>query len=93
MPFGGEPTTRMVRWIDGLPPLDGKPVGVFCTYRFFPHTFADTAARTAETQGELARRFELRGANVLAARSMHVRSLEDAAARLIESVTAHLPVG
>lgn len=93
VPFGGEPTQHMVRWIGRLPPLDGKPVGVFCTYSFLPHTFADTAARTAETQGELTQRFQLRGAKVVASRSLHIRSLQGAAARLIVSVTAHVPVG
>ena len=47
-PFGGKPASQTSHWIDSLPPLDGKPVGVFCSYRFFPYTFADVTARTAE---------------------------------------------
>ena len=43
-PFGGEPVQRVIAWADHLPELNGKPIGVFCTYTFFPHTFADTTA-------------------------------------------------
>ncbi len=56
VPFGDEPARRLADWIETLPNLDGKPVGVFCVYRFFPHTFADMATRVAETELRLVDR-------------------------------------
>jgi len=91
VPFGGEPTLRMASWIESLQPFDGMPIGVFCTYTFFPHTFADTAARTAETLNEMSNRFELRGGRVVASRSMYIKSLADAAADLVGRVLEQLP--
>jgi flavodoxin len=86
VPFGDAPTRRMAAWIEGLPNLNGKPAGVFCTYRFFPHTFADTAARTAETEHELASRLELKGARVIATKAFHFDSIEKDAAELVALV-------
>jgi hypothetical protein len=90
VPFGDAPTRRMAAWVEALPPLDGKPVGVFCTYRFFPHTFADTAARTAETEHELASRFELKGAKVVTTRAFHIDSIDKDAAELVDLVLEHI---
>lgn len=92
-PFGDEPMQRMATWIDTLEPLEGKPVGIFCTYRFFPHTFADTATRTAETEHLLAERFERSGGKVAAKRSIHVNSIEEDTVALVDAVLEHVPAG
>lgn len=93
VPFGGKPTRQLAAWIDRLPPLEGKPVGVFCTYRFFGHTFADTTARTAETLAELSRHFEMKGAKVAATRAINLRSIEQGAAALTVEVLDHVHDG
>jgi flavodoxin len=89
-PFGDEPCRNLASWIEELQPLQGKPVGLFCTYRFFAHTFADMATRTAETERELETRFERRGAKVAAKRSLHFRSVEDDAPQLVEKVLEYV---
>ncbi len=83
---GDEPMERVSSWIDTLPPLDGKPVGVYCAYRFFPHTFADTATRTAATEQLLMKRFERRGGKIAAHRAIHVNSIEEDTAALVDAV-------
>jgi hypothetical protein len=85
-PFGGDTIEHALRWIESLPPLDGKQVGVFCTYRFFPRTFADTTARVSEVLGLFKRGFEAKGAVVVADHSLHVRSLEEASQAFVHSV-------
>ena len=90
-PFGDEPMQRMIGWIDSLEPLNGKPIGVYCTYRFVPHTFADTATRTAETEHLLQAKFEDKGGRVFAKRAIHVNSIEDDTAALVDSVLEHVP--
>ncbi len=84
VPFGDPPTRRMAGWIEGLPPLEGTPVGVFCLYRFMPHTFADTATRTAETLFELSSRFEAKGAEVAATRAIWTRFMDKGAGILVD---------
>ena len=59
---------------------------MFCIYRFLPHTFADTATRTAETLFELGSRFELRGAKVAATRAIWLRYLDKGARMLVDSL-------
>jgi flavodoxin len=86
VPFGDRPTRLMVKWIEGLRELPGKPIGLFCTYRFFPRTFADTATRTAETLNEMGDSFTSIGARVLATRSINVGSLDKGAANLVTRV-------
>lgn len=90
-PFGDEPMQRMIGWIDSLEPLDGKPIGVYCTYRFFPHTFADTATRTAETEHLLQAKFEEKGGKVASKRAIHVNSIEEDTAALVDAVLKHVP--
>ena len=90
-PFGDEPMQRMVSWIDSLEPLDEKPIGIFCTYRFFPHTFADTATRTAETEQLLKARFERKGGKVAVRKSIHVNTIEEDTAALVDAVLEHVP--
>lgn len=86
VPFGDTPTRNLAAWVEDLPALDGMPVGVFCTYRFFPHTFADTATRTAETENELSTRFEAKGAKVVARMSINSGSIDDGATQLADSL-------
>lgn len=78
-PFGGEPTQRLREWIAELPALDGLPVGVFCTYAFFPHTFADVTARTSETLAGLSGAFASKGAVVVATQGLHQGEFDTAA--------------
>ncbi|MEN8115136.1 MAG: hypothetical protein ABFS21_12210 [Actinomycetota bacterium] len=82
-PFGGSIAGHLTDWIAGLPDLDGQPVGVFCTYSFFPHTFADVAARTAEVLNGLSEGFRMKGGNVVAAHSLHVKEFENEAAKFV----------
>jgi hypothetical protein len=89
-PFGGEPARHMVEWIEGLPNLDGKPVGVFCTFAFFPHTFADTTARVSEVLAALTRAFELRGGKVVSSYSLHLGEFEGNASALVSEVADHM---
>jgi flavodoxin len=86
VPFGGKPTRRMATWIDSLPPLNNKPVGVFCLFRFFPHTFADTTTRVAESLDQLSNRFEMKGANVAVTQSIHTKSIDEDATLLVDAL-------
>lgn len=86
VPFGDEPARRLTGWIETLPNLDDKPVGVFCVYRFFPHTFADMTTRVAETEHKLVGRLVRKGARVVAKRAMHFKSIDVDAAELAEGV-------
>jgi flavodoxin len=90
-PFGDEPMRRLISWIESLEPLNGKPIGVYCTYRFFPHTFADTATRTAETEHLLQAKFEDKGGKVYAKRAIHINSIEEDAAALVDAVLERVP--
>lgn len=89
-PLSNEMTLRMMGWIQGLAPMSGKPVGLFCTYRFFPYTFADMATRTARMENELAVRFERKGARIVAMRSIHFKSIDEEAAGLVRSLIDHV---
>ena len=85
-PFGGEPARRMADWVDDLVPLDGLPVGVFCTYAFFPHTFADVVARTSAVLATLSAAFELKGGKVVATQGLHQGELVGAAESFVSKV-------
>lgn len=89
-PFGGEATATTRSWIDQIPDLDGKPCAVFCTYSFFPHTFADVTTRTAEVLDSLERGLEMRGGKVVASQAILNRKMSEGAdalvARIAESV-------
>ncbi len=74
VPFGGREAAHMGNWIERLPYLDGTPAGAFCTYSFFPRTFPDVVARTAETLDLMSSGLEARGARVVATQSIHRRS-------------------
>ncbi|MEN8235605.1 MAG: hypothetical protein ABFR89_11875 [Actinomycetota bacterium] len=85
-PFGGSIAGRLADWIAGLPDLDGQAVGVFCTYSFFPHTFADVTARTAEVLNDLGEGFRTKGGDVVASHALHVRDLEGDAVKLVSKL-------
>jgi hypothetical protein len=80
----------MVEWIGSLPSLDGRPVGVFCRYTIFPHTFADTTARVSEVLALLERGFDAKGATVVATRSFHSRELTKGAESLVSQLVEHV---
>jgi flavodoxin len=89
-PFGGEPAHRVGEWIDGLPNLDGKRVGVFCTYSIFPHTFADTAARVSEVLAGLDRGIEGKRGKVVVSRSFHVREFPETATAFVGQILEYV---
>ena len=89
-PFGGEPVRLVTKWIDSLPELHGKPVGMFCTYTFFPHTFADTAARTSEVLALLGAGVERKGGKIVSSHSFHFQAFEKSAETLVSEVIDHM---
>lgn len=89
-PFGGEPVRRMTDWLQGLPDLDGKPIGVFCTYAFFPHTFADTTARASEVLALLSAGFEQKGGKVVSSHPFHFQAFPESATTLVSEMVDHL---
>jgi len=90
VPFGGERPRQLASWITKLPPLEGKPAGVFCTYSSFPVLFSDAVARTAETLNELSTALEATGARVVATHALQRRSRGKGAASLVHSVLQEL---
>jgi len=90
-PFGGEPVRRVVDWAQSLPALDGKPIGVFCTYAFFPHTFADTTARASEVLALLTAGFEQKGGKIVSCHPFHFQAFPGSATTLVSEMVDHLP--
>jgi flavodoxin len=90
IPFGGKPTQRIAAWINDLDSLEGKPVGVYCAYKFFPHTFADTTTRVSETLHKLSAHFELRGGTVVAAQGINLKSMDKGAIDLVDEMLEHI---
>ena len=90
IPFGGKPTQRMATWINDLDSLEGKPVAAYCAYRFFPHTFADTTTRVAETLSKLTAHFDLRGGTVTASQGINLKSVDKGAKDLVEQMLGHI---
>ena len=88
-PGGGEPVRTMAKWIENLPELHGKPIGLFCTYTFFPHTFADTATRTAEALSLLGRAIEEKGGKVVSSHSLYFKAFEKSAGIVVDEVLQH----
>lgn len=91
-PFGGDPVRLVSKWIESLPELHGKPIGLFCTYTFFPHTFADTAARTSEVLALLSAGIETKGGKVVSSHSFHFQEFENSAKILVDEVLDHMAV-
>lgn len=89
-PFGGEATATTRTWIDQLPDLDGKPCAVFCTYSFFPHTFADVTTRTAEVLDSLERGLELKGGKVVASQAILNRNMSEGANALVARIAEYV---
>ncbi len=61
-------------------------MGVFCTYSFFPHTFADLTARTSKVLADLSAAFEARGGTVVAAQGLHQGEFDRAATPYVSKV-------
>lgn len=77
---------EMSRWIAGLPNFDGQPIGVFCSFSFFPHSFADVTARTSKVLNNLSESFRFKGGNVVAAHALHLRELQNDAAKFVSEL-------
>ena len=89
-PFGGETTSATRRWIDDIPDLNGKPCAVYCTFRFFPHTFADVTTRTSEVLERLERGLEMKGGKIVASRAFHHRKMAEGADALVAEIVEHI---
>lgn len=89
-PFGGDARSTTRAWIDQIPDLDGKPCAVFCTYSFFPHTFADVTTRTAEVLDSLERGLELKGGKVVASQGILNRKPAQGAEALVSKIAARV---
>lgn len=85
-PFGGDSTTGLASWIAGLPDLRGMPVVVFCTYRFFPNTFADVTTRTAEILSGLEAAIGRRDGTVISSHAINRRHPEEGLTAVVEDV-------
>ncbi len=73
--FGVRPAGAEL-WVPALPSLEGKPVGVFCTYAFHPHN----SLRSLGTM------LAARGATTVGQRAFHRSRPGDGAAAFVESV-------
>lgn len=82
-PFGGGPAQHLREWVEDLPVLDGLPVGVFCTYTFFPHTFADVTARASGALATLSDAFASKGGRILATQGLHQGEFGSAAVSFV----------
>jgi menaquinone-dependent protoporphyrinogen IX oxidase len=85
-PFGGESTHQMATFVSELPDLRAMPVVVYCTYRFFPHTFADVTTRTAEILGELEAAVMRRGGTVVSSHAINRRHAVDGVAAIVSDL-------
>jgi flavodoxin len=70
--FGVRPAGA-AQWVPALPPLMGKPVGVFCTYAFNPRS----------SLRALDRMLEARGATVLGEHAFHRARPSDGAEQFV----------
>ena len=82
-PFGGQDARSMASWMQDLPPLGGKPVAVFCSYAFFPHTFADVTTRTAEVLDGLEQAVQAKGGTLVASEAILNRKLGEGITSLL----------
>ena len=73
--FGVRPAGAQ-KWVPMLPPLDGKPVGAFCTYAFHPHRALQTFAALLEKRGAIIR----------AQRAFHRRNLSKGVEEFVRAV-------
>ncbi len=85
-PFGGDAAQRMATWIGSLPTLEGQPVGVFCTFGFFPHSFADVTARTSEVLRKMTEGFILKGGEVVASHPIYHGEIDKGAVSFVSQV-------
>ena len=63
-------------WVPSLPPLDGKPVGTFCTYAFNPRG-------SLKMLGDM---LTARGATIVGQHAFHRRHPEEDAAPFVQTV-------
>lgn len=73
--FGVKPAGAEL-WVPALPALNGKQVGIFCTYAFNPRGSLRT----------LASMLEARGATVIGQRAFHRRQPGEGAASFVQQV-------
>ena len=89
-PFGGRPATEADSWVSNLPDLQGKATAVFCTYSFFPHTFADVTTRTAEVLTGLEQSVADRGGTIVASRAILSRRMTEGASAFVDDIITQL---
>lgn len=87
-PFGGEATSHLVEWIEGLPSLAGKPIGAFTAHSALPHPFSDPVGHAEESLSALTSHLVQRGAVVAAAHSFSRLGLDREAGDFVEAVLA-----
>lgn len=80
--FGVRPAGAEL-WVPALPALDGKPVGVFCTYAFHPR-------RSLRMLGD---RLAARGATIRGQRAFHRSRPGDGAEQFVQSVLQSVEPG
>jgi flavodoxin len=75
--FGVRPAEAEL-WVPALPSLEGKPVGVFCTYRFNPRG----------SLRKLGTMLEGRGATILGQKAFHRSRTHDGVENFVQRVLA-----
>jgi flavodoxin len=73
--FGVRPAGAEL-WVPALPPLEGKPVGIFCTYAFNPRG----------SLRALGAMLAARGATILGQHAFHRSRTSEGAERFVQSV-------
>lgn len=85
-PLGGETTRHLLDWIESLPDLTGKRVGVYCAHSALSNLFFNGDDHPEETLEALVAQLGDRGATVRARNAFHRFSLDEEAETLIDSV-------
>ncbi|HSF84646.1 MAG TPA: hypothetical protein VLG28_03170 [Acidimicrobiia bacterium] len=87
-PFGGEATQHLVDWIEALPDLAGKPIGLYCAASGFPHPFSQSGDTTDSTIAALSQGVADRNGVVAATHAFNRFGLDPEAAAFVEAVFA-----
>ena len=87
-PFGGEATRHLVDWIEALPDLAGKPIGVYCATSALPKPFSHAGDSADAAIAALCRGVEDRSGEVAATHAFNRFGLDPEAAAFVEAVFA-----